>query len=289
MQYRGFYINLDQNVERRTHVEKQLSAYTLTSRYTRFPACLGNALNLKAPKLSSGAIGCFSSHYQLLKSQISSPTHLHVVEDDIVFSPAIASLLDSLLAQGVMDDCDMLYTDILIPIDLGHLRDLSLRFRQSTILNEDGGVKSISNFSVLALKDRIFACTSSFLVNKNSIAKIASILDEAVQTEITLPIDLYFRQKTREGRIISGCLFPFLTTVSMPLSRVSDVKLSSPQNLDTSICATTLLRNLFFVHSKPRELLASSEILLGLAPMDDRDKIIANICRFGLSHNFESF
>jgi GR25 family glycosyltransferase involved in LPS biosynthesis len=125
MSYRGFYINLDQNLERRSHIEKRLTAYQLKSRYTRFPACLGNALNLKAPKLSAGAIGCFSSHYLLLKSQIDSPTYIHVTEDDVVFSPVIATLLDTLLAKGVLGDYDMLYTDIFVPIDLQHVRDLA--------------------------------------------------------------------------------------------------------------------------------------------------------------------
>jgi len=78
MLYRGFYINLDQNLERRNYVEKQLAACNLESRYTRFPACVGNALNLKAPRLTAGQIGCFSSHYLLLKSQVDSPGHIHL-------------------------------------------------------------------------------------------------------------------------------------------------------------------------------------------------------------------
>ena len=164
-----------------------------------------------------------------------------------------------------------------------------MRFCQSAILNEDGGVKSVTHFSVLTLKDRVFACTSSYIVNKNSIAKIASILEEPVQGGISVPIDLFFRKKTHDGQIKSGCLFPFVTTVNLHLSRASDIKLAPRKNLETSLCAATLLRNLFYVHGKPGELLAACELFLGTTPMDDRDKVLSSICRFGLSPNFELF
>jgi len=289
MSYRGFYITLDQSIERRNHVEKQLSACNLESRYTRFPACVGNALNLKAPNLKPGQIGCFSSHYLLLKSQVDSPEHLHITEDDVVFSPVIATILDSLLAKGALVDYDLLYTEVSIPIDRPHIRDLALRFHKNIILNEDGTIKSVKNFSVLPLKDRIFSGTVSYMVNKNSIAKVASILEEAAHTEITMPIDLYFRENIRAGRIKAGCLFPFVTTVDLKLNKSSTVELSPRKNLETSIFASALLRNLFYVHSKPAELLAACQSVLGQAPMNDRDKVLAGICCFGLSANYEQF
>lgn len=287
--YRGYFINLDKNIDRLMHVEKQLFDYKLKSRYTRFPACAGNALKLKAPKLSPGQIGCFSSHYLLLKSQINSPAHVHVTEDDVVFSPAIAAVLDSQLPRGLLGDYDLLYTEVFIPIDQRHVRDMAVRFRQSTLLDEKGCVKSVTNFSVLPLKDRVFACTASYLVNKRSIAKVVSILEEAMQSEITMPIDLYFRQKTYEGRIKAGCLFPFVTTVNLRLSQASDIALSPRKNLETSLFATTILRNLFYVHSKPSELLSACEAAFGHGAMDDRDKVLASIYRFGLSPNFVCF
>jgi len=189
----------------------------------------------------------------------------------------------------VLGDYDMLYTEVFVPIDRRHVRDLSLRYRQNMIFNEDGSVKSVKNFSVLPLKDRVFAGTVSYIVNKNSIAKVASILEEAVRSEIPTPIDLYYRQKTQEGRIKAGCLFPFVTTVDLKLNQASNIEVSPRKNLENSLFANTLLRNLFYVHSNPTELLAACESVLGHDPMDDHDKVLAGIYRFGLSANYEEF
>jgi GR25 family glycosyltransferase involved in LPS biosynthesis len=289
MQYTGFYINMDRNEERRGHVEKQLSEYNIKPRYARFPACDGNALNVKAPKISPGNTGCFCSHYQLLRSQIGAPTHIHVVEDDVVFSPFTAAILDTVLAKGMPGDFDMLYTDVFVPLNFTHLRDLMMRFRKSTTVGADGTVVNVNNFDVISLKDRVFACTSSYVVNRNSIGKLAAVLEEAVQSEIPLPIDLYYRQKTYEGRITAACLFPFITCVDVPLSQASATRPGPGRRLETSQLAATLLRNLFFVHSKPRELLAACESSFANGPMDDRDKVLASISRFALSPDYEVF
>ena len=289
MQYHGFYINLDQNVTRRAHVENQLAACELQPFYTRFPACSGTTLNVKAPGVSPGNIGCFSSHYLLLKSQVNSPTHLHVVEDDVVFSPHIAKFIDSLATDGVLEAWDMLYTDIFVPIDFNTLKDLSLRFRRCTTLDEDGTISKVENFAVLPLKDRIFASTASYIVNKNSVGKLANLLEEAVKSEIPRPIDLFYRKHTYEGRITAACLFPFITSIDQGLSQASNISPTSQNTLEISLLATTLLRNLFFLHSKPRDLLAACASHLNCGPMDDRDKVLASICRFALSPSYRSF
>ncbi len=66
MHYAGYYINLDGNLGRRQELERQLAACNLQQNYRRHSASLGNALNLKAPSLRPGAVGCFTSHYLLL-------------------------------------------------------------------------------------------------------------------------------------------------------------------------------------------------------------------------------
>src|SRR5258708_15667754 len=84
--YRGFYINLDRSPERRGEVEAQLKRFGLEHRYRRFPAADGNVLNVPNPRLTNAEIGCFTSHYLVLKENLDSRTHLHIVEDDVVFS-----------------------------------------------------------------------------------------------------------------------------------------------------------------------------------------------------------
>ena len=289
MPYQGFYLNLDRSVERRKHLEGQLAAYGLLGQYTRFPACDGNVLKVKAPGVSLGNVGCFSSHYLLLKAHLHTPTHLHLVEDDVVLSPFVASFIETMAARGVLAPWDLVFTDMLVPIDLRVLQDLSQRFRRCTTLNPDGTVKAVENFAVLPLKDRTFASTASYLVNKNSVGKVAAVLEEAIRSEVPKPIDLFYRQMIQEGRITAACLFPFITSVDLGLSQSSNISVSDPSKVEISLLAATLLRQLFFVHSQPRRLLATCESRLGAGAMDDRDQVLANICRFALSANFEAF
>lgn len=69
-----FYINLEARVDRKQHVEEQLSKIGLHS--TRF-----NAIKLK-----DGAVGCSMSHLKCLEmAKRNNWDHIMIVEDDILF------------------------------------------------------------------------------------------------------------------------------------------------------------------------------------------------------------
>lgn len=289
MLYRGFYINLDASADRRDHVETQLAAYKLQAYYERFPACAGNALNLKAPDVSPGNVGCFCSHYQLLKSQLGTATHLHIVEDDVVFSPLVATVIEAQAQSGTLDAWDLFFTDVFVPFDFLQLQELAVAFRKCTELRADGTVERVRSFAIIPLKDRTFASTASYIVNRNSVGKVAAVLEEAVRTEVPLPIDLFYRQRVREGRLNAACLFPFITTVDVPLSQSSIISPSIPDQIQTSLLAAALLRRLFFIHSEPQRLLAACVAQLGGGPMDARDQVLAQLGRFALSEGYQTF
>jgi glycosyl transferase family 25 len=70
-----FYINLDHRVDRKEHVELQLSKIGLPC-FQRF-----NAI-----KMENGAIGCSMSHLKLLQQALKSGLdHVLILEDDIAF------------------------------------------------------------------------------------------------------------------------------------------------------------------------------------------------------------
>lgn len=69
-----YYINLDNRIDRKNHVEKQLTRLGWNG--TRFPA-------IKHP---NGALGCSLSHLELLKyAKQQKLDHILIIEDDIVF------------------------------------------------------------------------------------------------------------------------------------------------------------------------------------------------------------
>lgn len=69
-----FYINLEHRIDRKEHVEYQLTQIGLTG--TRF-----NAI-----KMDNGAIGCSLSHLKILQDAVKNNLdHVLIVEDDITF------------------------------------------------------------------------------------------------------------------------------------------------------------------------------------------------------------
>jgi len=289
MHYTGYYINLDGNSERKQELEKQLAAYNLAPFYKRHPASLGNALKLRAPSLKPGAVGCFTSHHLLLQSLKNTSTHVHVAEDDVVFGPTTGLVIDSLARNGDLEKWDMLYTDVWVPPDLQYIRELSALYRQCAALNPDGTLKRVERFAFLNLKLRVFASTVSYVVNKNSLNKIADILAEAVQGELSMPIDLYYRQQIHQGRISAACIFPFVTSVNIRQNLISNITDTADSNLQRSILATTLLRNLFFLHCDPKGLLRLGAEFLQVDRVDARDQVIDEILRFSVSPCSQAF
>jgi glycosyl transferase family 25 len=70
----AFYINLESRVDRKEHVEQQLSNIGI------------NATRFNAIKLSNGAIGCSMSHLKCLEiAKQNGWDHVLIVEDDILF------------------------------------------------------------------------------------------------------------------------------------------------------------------------------------------------------------
>ena len=70
----AFYINLDHRVDRKEHVESELSKIGI------------KAERFSAIKMENGAIGCSMSHLKILQNAFKNKMeHVLIVEDDITF------------------------------------------------------------------------------------------------------------------------------------------------------------------------------------------------------------
>jgi GR25 family glycosyltransferase involved in LPS biosynthesis len=124
LSYRGFYINLDRSVERRAEIKAQLLQYGLQALYNRFPAADGNVIGFPNPHLTTGEIGCFTSHYLLLNQNIDCGLHLHVLEDDAVLSSLTGPMIRHVVSSEAMSKYDIIFTETVV-----RLRDYK-RYRQ---------------------------------------------------------------------------------------------------------------------------------------------------------------
>lgn len=160
--------------------------------------------------LPNGEKGCFLSHQHIIQSAIGNLDHLFIVEDDVVFGkqtfPLVGNIIESIDSQW-----DILFLDICVPAPEGMIQ----LFQLSKNLKSQGAV------TLIDLSDKAFASAASYIVNKNSIGKLAAILGQ--YTQIDIPIDLLYKKLIHSGELKAFVTFPFLTTLSS-LSEKSDLQ-----------------------------------------------------------------
>jgi hypothetical protein len=287
MDYLGYYINLDRSIQRKKEIATQLEQLQLLSQYSRFPAADGNVLNLKNSRLLTGEIGCFISHYQLLKKNLHLINHLHIMEDDVVLSRTMNPALQMLLNSNVIDNFDIIFTDTCLPLDILKIRDFKTLLDNSVGKDESGRIIDIRKFHVLDLKEIYNGSTSSFLVHKNAITKMHGILEQEIKNGLHNPLDIFIRGKIREGLIRAACIFPFVTSIRIDHLLTSTI--SEKSTYDLSLLAYSLLRHSFFIEcdwDKCNELFIAH---FKHNKQDIHQTLLENLMHFFLSNQFNKF
>lgn len=223
MSYAGFYINLDRCPDRRAEMEEELARCNLAQRYKRFAAADGNTLNVQNSPLNKGEIGCFTSHYLILKENLGRGEHLHVVEDDTLFAPSTEQILGQIIDSGEAGNYDMFYTDLAVPLSNDAYRIYKSLYDSLVVRGPGGGIQNIS-FKSLVLEKLSFNGTSSFLINKNSVQKLYELYHEELMAGLRVPIDVFLRENIRAGVIKAACIFPFITSARVERTITSTVR-----------------------------------------------------------------
>lgn len=286
MSYLGYYINLDRRPDRRAQIEAELARYGLKDSYRRFSAIQGNALGFSNPHIAEGEMGCFASHYMLMKENLGQNRHLHFIEDDVIMAPVTAQTLNGLATQeGLFADYDIVYTDITVPI-LNDAYKAYKSFYDATVTRDSSGKISKVAFSVVNLKGLIFGSTTSYLVNKNSIQKVYDLYAGEIASEPRYPIDLFIRKMSDEGQLKAGCLFPFITSVR--LDEIVETDIARPYH-QLSALATHLARYSFFIGADFDKCIEYLDKFMPLPPPGDKHmKILTHLLSFSLTDNYRS-
>jgi hypothetical protein len=243
MKYAGFYINLDRSTDRRERIEGELAHIGLGGRYSRFSAIDGNALHYPNPHLKDSEIGCFTSHARVLIENKDCPQPLHVIEDDIVLSPVVERMLDQLIEGGALTAFDLVYTDVIIPMTDAYCVKFKSLYDTSVKRDKTGEIESIS-FSMINMRGVEFTSTSSFLINPQSIGKLAALYEDELKRGARVAIDHFISNLCNSGGIKVGCLFPFITSV--PIGNCFDSTIGGRTGLLFAF-ASTVFRHSFYV------------------------------------------
>lgn len=266
----GYFINLDRATGRREALETALKKSGLTA-YRRFPAIDGSTLP-PAGKLVPGVVGCFHSHHRLLSAVPGDGRPIHVLEDDAVVSKEFAPALQKAISGGRLAPFDLVFTDVFIPDDLHLIRLLKGMYDKYTA---DGTLQ------LLNLQQVPFACTSSYVVNPQSVERVRSLLEAELVRGPTLPVDLYLRQLAHAGTLKVGCLFPFLTCVAPLESTVGEYGVRD--------AASILLRQAFYVGADVaavRRLIRQLAKSTGPSKFDAQLDLLGELLRFYVSDKF---
>jgi GR25 family glycosyltransferase involved in LPS biosynthesis len=284
MSYIGFYINLDRNTGRKEEIEAQLAQHRLEHIYQRFRATEGNALNLPSSGLKAGEIGCFISHHLLIKANLEQNEHLHVIEDDILFSRYTENTIQSIITSKTFDNYDIIFTDIAIPPNNLYYKLYKGLYEQSITRDSSGIIQNIK-FRLVNLQDKVFASTASYVINNKSIKKIHQIYDRESKNGPRMPVDLLIRERAHQGVLRVGCIFPFVTSIR--LEHVIDTTVRDRYDAIPRLAAE-IARHSFFVDCDWTLCRDYIKRFLSL-PEDDHRQVLADILGFSLSDKFRSF
>ncbi|HUE18675.1 MAG TPA: glycosyltransferase family 25 protein [Stellaceae bacterium] len=282
MSYAGFYINLDRSTARRAEMEAEFARFGLERSYRRFPGADGNTLGFPNPHLTASEMGCFTSHYRVLKENSGSTKHLHILEDDAVLSRFTAEAVNSIVASEVIRDHDVVFTDTLIqPLNADYRTCKALYDRS---VRRDGGGK-VTGIDPSFIEPN--SCATSYIVNRDSIGKLVAIYEQELAAGARVNADLVLRDKARDGAIRTVCVFPFVT--SFRLERLTSDTITGRPHDPLSDLAINLARHSFFVDSDPASLLRTAERLLPLPRGDAHFDLLNRVLGFSMTGQFQRF
>jgi GR25 family glycosyltransferase involved in LPS biosynthesis len=276
------------SAERRGQMEEQFLRLGCADRYQRFDAVDGRSIVDVQTSLSPAELGCFMSHYHCIAGG-EADKHLHIVEDDVVFASQTVPMLAQ-VPEEVMDQCDILFTDIFVPLNAQALFSL-IEFYRPTGMIEARRLPPDQRWPSCMMYANIrpieFGGATSYVVNKNSRHKLRRLLDRGMDRGVTDPIDMAVRKLANAGELTAYCVLPFLTSIR-PDSIYKTTMVDRGQDKSSEM-AFFLLRNYFFV-GKDEDYIRSAieELTSGLADPGFMDTILG-VFRFMFSERFVQF
>jgi GR25 family glycosyltransferase involved in LPS biosynthesis len=286
--YIGFYINLDRSARRRAAIEGQLAALGVAKEYSRFEAIEGQTVGGPAGKLSSGALGCFASHAGALRRGIAARAHVHVLEDDVLLSPELAPALRNMCAQPVLEEYDILYTDVFVPVNSHAIMVYERERRHMVRVDPQTGAETYRGVRLVELRGQPWASLSSYVVAARSVERVAELLDNELRAGPSVPVDLFVRELINAGRLRAACTIPFLTSLDLHLDLESTVRSSSGAE-QRSRLASSLVRHAFYVRPDWRAVEEMVQQHIPQSSVTRRSVLLARMLDFQIFGDFDYF
>jgi GR25 family glycosyltransferase involved in LPS biosynthesis len=288
MHYVGRYINMDRSTERRRVLEERFAALGCSDRYTRFAAVDGHNVDRGNSPLNPGEYGCFMSHYGCIQESMGEDTHLHIVEDDVVFGPNTIPLVD----QAVEDSfrlTEMTFTDVFISGNLATMISMMNYYSLSGIFepSPERPARWPKFINFFALKSASFAGSASYFLRSDARARMLSLMEAEIAQGPAVPVDTFFQRIIQRGEFSACCTLPFLTSVD--LDAIVSTTIDGRSQHDRSALAFFLLRNYFFIDKDEATLARLGAELKGYVRDPNFIDPLLDAFRFIFSEDFVAF
>ena len=264
----GYYINLDRSPERRRRMETELVRHGLAARYQRFPAVDGRLLKRPSP-VHPGEAGIFRSHLDVLRKVASSDRPAHIMEDDVVFSDLTVPSISAAVNGPLLRTFDILFQETYVGVTIASIRKYNQTYERAT---RDGPVLRPEQLKILDLGSGYQGGATSYLISPRSAGRLAALLEDEWARGPTMPVDSFMKIEAAAGRLRVGCVFPFVITVDLESSWISD---ADRDEVHGRPLLELLIRHAFFVR---RDIPAAGTVLdrvLGQLPAPEKSDAMA--------------
>jgi hypothetical protein len=248
-------------------MDRQIAQFGLGARYQRFTAREGRDLPQRSSHMTANEIGCYSSHLAALRHLQASGLPVHILEDDAILAPVTESIIVNMIGGGVLDQYDVILTDIAAPINnpagMAALREL-----HESSLSPDtppSGPRQFGSIKICNLADVPFSCMASYLVAPRALGTLIAHFEAELAQGDAEPIDMVLRRLVANQIVTAGCTMPFLTGIRLSLDNPSCIRLGADgQSLDgpnagqlaLDMLPYELFRNIFFIGADLDQILA---------------------------------
>jgi GR25 family glycosyltransferase involved in LPS biosynthesis len=278
----GRYINLESSLDRRQTCISEIESANLAGLYTRLPAISGAEAKAYHPDspYTDGKLGCWLSHLEAIKQSFYNNNHLHILEDDFVFTPKFSQFyndFDSLLSN--LESWDIIFCDIDLA-GMHNVDQMNKLIRRVVKLEHSGKIELANAVPLYA------AGNSSYIVNRTSKKKVYELMENGLDSG--LPNDLYLRKLLRENKLIGYVTLPFVTSISNQFN--DSTILGDIASTNVSIMLATLFRRSLASGADTREILKTFRDKINqLKPISDRGMIYAQLVAHFVSDDYKSY
>lgn len=246
----GRYINLERSSDRRLHVENEIERHGLKDRYRRFAAIDGKSAYTNS-KISAAEMGIFASHLALFEQAAAGSEALHIIEDDVAFSDALAPFIDWIVDSNAVRKYDMIVTDTFISL----AEDKFPWFEKAYAAVREGKAPAMANgIALIDMENNYLYSCSSYIVTPAGAARIIEVLRRAWREGPTMPVDQVLQDAVLANELRIGCSMPFVTWFDLKIANSSTA--DRPSEIPALWSLQRLMRYLFYVDCDMENYLA---------------------------------